>query len=442
MIDIKQIFSELTSLYLNDSRPWIIGLSGGKDSTCVTQLIYTMLKKLSPEKRSKEVYILSSDTLVESPFIQERIKRICKRIQNQAGIDNLPITVQILRPELSDTFWTNLIGRGYPSPNKWFRWCTDRLKIRPMTRFTLEKVKENGEVIVVLGARKDESASRAQTLGKYAIKNFKLRKNTNMLGAFIYTPIEDWSFDDVWTYLLQAKSPWGDNNRELLSLYRKCDSECPLVIDIKTPACGGSRFGCWVCTVVERDRALEGLIESGEAWLEPLLEFRNWLKQIRDIPNYRESIRKSDRKRKKIAEHFEKDFNQTEHRGHKVLGPFTFETRHEIFKRLMELHDRFSKRGISLISPEEIKAIETLWIYEGDNIFSVLEVLDENQKSFSNNTIKYKNQLREICSRYGTSEDLIERLLLVEKDFSKLSRRRGIYNRVEKILDEYIHNVT
>jgi len=159
MIDIHKTIREIQNLYLSDNRPWVIGLSGGKDSTCVTQMVYYMLKGLSPEKRNKEVHILSADTLVESPIIELRIKNICKKIEKQAKKDALPIKVKILRPELNDTFWVNLIGRGYPSPNRWFRWCTDRLKINPMTKYTIEQVKENGEVIILLGARKSESGT-------------------------------------------------------------------------------------------------------------------------------------------------------------------------------------------------------------------------------------------------------------------------------------------
>jgi len=438
MIKILNDIDKIKEFYLSDLRPWIIGFSGGKDSTCVTQLIFNMLDKLHPKKRKKKVYVLSSNTLVESPFIQTRIKKTCEKIKNQAYKNKLPIEVEILKPELNDTFWVNLIGRGYPSPNRWFRWCTDRLKINPMTKYIQNKVRENGEVIIILGARKDESASRAQTLGKYIIKNSKLHKHSSIPGALIYTPIEDWKVEEVWAYLLQVKSPWSDNNRDLLNLYKKCDDECPLVIDRSTPACGTSRFGCWVCTVVERDRAIEGLIETGETWLSPLLEFRNWLKEIRDKSKYREPIRKMDRKRKRIAEFLGKEFNQSEHRGHKILGPFTFETRHEIFRRLMKLQRKFSKKGFNLISPEEIKAIETLLIYEGDNISSILDVFNENIKIDRNNNVRHKDKLHEICRKNLVSEKLIEGLVKIEKDFSRLSRRTGIYNRIEKVLDEYV----
>jgi DNA sulfur modification protein DndC len=55
--------------------------------------------------------------------------------------------------------------------------------------------------------------------------------------------------------------------------------ECPLVVDSSTPSCGTSRFGCWVCTVVDKDRSMEAMIKNDEekVWMTPLLELRNEL---------------------------------------------------------------------------------------------------------------------------------------------------------------------
>ena len=443
MKNINAVMEEMRNLYLNDSRPWVIGFSGGKDSTCVVQMVYYMLKTLPSDKRIKDVHILISDTLVENPIMGERRRKVCGKIEKQAKKDNLPITVKILLPELNDTFWVNLIGRGYPSPNRWFRWCTDRLKIKPMTRYILEQVKENGEVVILLGIRKSESEVRVQTMDKYEIKDFKLRKHATLPGAYIYAPIEDWEESDVWEYLLKVPSPWGENNKDLARFYRKGDSEIQFIIDETSPPSGSSRFGCWVCTVVERDRALEGSIEEGETWLKPLLEFRNWLKEIRDNPDYREDTRKSEKKKKIRAEILGREFKPSEHRGHKVLGPFTFEARHEIFRRLIKLQEKVANRGITLISPEEIKAIETIWIYEGDNIASIVDVLrlpGENYVNvpLSNNDDSHSGKLKEICDKHEIPMQLIERLLIVEKDLSSLSRRTGIYGRLEKVIEEYV----
>ena len=103
----------------------------------------------------------------------------------------------------------------------------------------------------------------------------------------------------------------------------------------------------------------------------------------------------------------------------------------------MKLQEGLIGRGISLISPEEIKAIETIWIYEGDNITSINDVLNTDRKiTLNKNGFDVADKLSEICNNYDVSPDLIERLLIVEKDFSTLSRRTGIYDRLEKVIEE------
>ena len=64
-------------------------------------------------------------------------------LQAAAERDHLPVTTHLVFPKLNDTFWVNLIGRGYPSPNTQFRWCTDRLKIHPVSdKSVVDRVRE------------------------------------------------------------------------------------------------------------------------------------------------------------------------------------------------------------------------------------------------------------------------------------------------------------
>lgn len=443
--DITKILTEMRELYLADDRPWIVGFSGGKDSSCVTQLVFQVLTALPPEKRKKAVHVISSNTLVESPLIDRRVESALTAIDWAAEELGLPIVARRLRPILDETFWVNLIGRGYPSPNRWFRWCTDRLKIRPATRYIMDQVRENGEVTILLGARKSESASRSQTMGKYEIPKFRLRRHTSIQGAFVYTPIDDLSSKEVWAYLLQVPPPWGGTNRDLLSFYRKADGECPLVIDTTTPSCGGSRFGCWVCTVVDRDRSVEGLIEDGETWLEPLLDLRNWLKEIRDDPSKRESVRKLERRKKRMAKRLGRPFEPQRHRGHIVLGPFTMDTRREILKKLLSVQARLRGKGIVLISDEELKAIQTLWTYESSEgshlVSAVMEGLSEPDGLLEIPSVTRRSDLvyaQGFCEKCDIPLHLLERLLEVESDFSALSRRKDIYSRLEGVIEEYV----
>lgn len=429
MAEISRIIGDMRKEYLGNTRPWIVGFSGGKDSTCLLQLVFEMLKSIPEFERLKKIYVLSTETMVESPVITKRQRRVCKLVQEAADNDHLPVEVKILRPEITDTFWVNLIGRGYPSPNKWFRWCTDRLKISPMNEYVFRNIKRNGEVIVLLGARKSESSSRSQTMGKHEIESFWLRKHGSIPGAFVYTPIQDMQEMEVWEYLLSHESPWGDDNRALWRLYQGEEGDVTFIIDKSSPPSGHSRFGCWTCTVVEKDKALSSLIKDGHPEYLPLLEFRNKLKRIRDDPTYRDKFRKNQRLEKFYAQYqysggqkiqFAEQVDKFE-----TLGPFTLETRHELLKELLKIQKDLQviDPEAELVTPEEIKAIELAWVYDGDSIDSVESLINEVDDSSEDSVDK-----------------LIDRLLMVEKDMSDLSRRIGVYKKLEQVVYEYAMN--
>src|SRR5579862_4293840 len=277
-VGIDQIYQDIRDTYLANDYPWVVGYSGGKDSTTLLQLVWYALADLTPAQRNKPVYVLSSDTLVETPMIVDYIDTALRQINETAGREALPFDAHKVVPRTTDTFWVNLIGRGYPAPYSNFRWCTDRMKIQPANRFILECVAKYGEVVMLLGVRRAESARRAQAMNSHARKGKNLSYHHDLRGAYVYTPIEDWTADDVWQYLLQTPNPWGGNNRDLAALYQTAQAgECPLVIDKTTPSCGGSRFGCWTCTVVTKDKAMEAMIDAGEEWMQPLVDFRDEL---------------------------------------------------------------------------------------------------------------------------------------------------------------------
>ena len=152
---LPEIYDEIKNLYQADDRPWILGFSGGKDSTCMAQLVWNAIVQLPEEKRNKKIYIIGCDTLVESPKIVERLKNTLSDMQTEAEQQSLPIQPNMVKPDLADTFWVLLLGKGYPAPSSQFRWCTERLKIKNADRFILEKVSQYGEAIVLLGTRKD-----------------------------------------------------------------------------------------------------------------------------------------------------------------------------------------------------------------------------------------------------------------------------------------------
>ena len=133
--NIQDIINELADQYLeNDryNRPWIIGFSGGKDSTVLLTLTWLAMKQLQAEGHTltRHVYVVNNDTLVENPVIEEYVTGVLNTIQQAAKQQELPITVKMTTPQLEDTFWSCVIGKGYPVPNNTFRFCTEKMKIK------------------------------------------------------------------------------------------------------------------------------------------------------------------------------------------------------------------------------------------------------------------------------------------------------------------------
>ncbi|MDD3049193.1 MAG: DNA phosphorothioation system sulfurtransferase DndC [Bacilli bacterium] len=295
---INDILEEMKMVYKNDKRPWVIGYSGGKDSTTVVQLVFTMLMQLSPKERFKDVYVVSSDTLIENPIVLGFLKQNSALINEGARRENIPLYTHLVHPDYNNTYWTNIIGKGLPTPTSIrFRWCTERLKIKPSNIFIEDKVKENGEVVVLLGVRKSESIARGIRIRNREIEGYLLTPHVTLTNTYVYNPIVELTTDDVWAILLSnnGSTPWGTSNNDLFALYTGSDGgECPFTItnDKETPSCGNSRFGCWICTVVSKDKSLTGFIQNGESWLQPLLDFRDWIIGIRNRHEYRMQYRR------------------------------------------------------------------------------------------------------------------------------------------------------
>lgn len=442
--DLDDIHSEIRETYLSDDRPWVIGYSGGKDSTTALQLIWYALRDLTDDQLDKPVYVISSDTLVETPKIVNHITSTLENIDRYAEEQGLPFEAHKVYPEVDDSFWVNLIGRGYPAPNQNFRWCTDRLKIDPADQFILDTVSEHGEAVVILGARKAESATREQVMNLHSIEGTVLNRHSKFANAFVYTPIEDFLVDDVWDYLLQVECPWGKNNRDLAALYQEADDECPMVIDTSTPSCGNSRFGCWTCTVVSEDKAMENMIDSGEEWMEPLLEFRDLLKSTQDPdakPTYREM---KGRRYGKVKE----KTNGAD--GEIIPRAYKFEFRKDLLRRLLETQQEVNQRRdddeyLELIRDSELKAIRRVWrTQESDWEDSVptiyrevtgqnLDWVDDDLGSFS---AEEEGVLAEVCREKDLPPELLKRLLDTELQHHGMKRRASIYGKIDSIFKE------
>ena len=330
-------------------QPWIVAYSGGKDSTLLLHLVFEMLKSMSPEKRRRQVHVVGNDTLVESPLVIDHLRQSMKIIKAAAIKQELPLRTIITKPDIDQTFWVNVIGRGYALPSRMFRWCTDRMKIQPTNGYILRRVSEHGRVILLIGARKSESTNRKRAMEKHH-KGKRMSKHPNLTKCSIFSPLADLTTDEVWMTLLQGRPFWGGTFRNLVTLYRNArgGGECPLVISKEdAPSCGTTspRFGCWTCTVVNKDKSMSGLIDSGFEELEPMMEFRDWLQSIRGNTYRRMKTRRDGTVR------YKED-------GTPYYGPFTLETREEI---LFELQKVQAKVDRPLISHDECDYIRHIW---------------------------------------------------------------------------------
>jgi DNA sulfur modification protein DndC len=443
---VALIIERIQDLYQSDSVPWVVGYSGGKDSTAVLQLVWMAVKMLPADSRRKPIHVISTDTLVENPIVASWVNHSLEKMREASTDQSLPITPHRLTPELHDTFWVNLIGRGYPAPRIKFRWCTARLKISPSNTFIRNVVKASGEAILVLGTRKAESASRARNMLKHERKRMRdfLSPNATLPNCLVFTPIEDWSNDDVWTFLMQVPNPWGYNNKDLLTMYQGAseDGECPLVVDTSTPSCGDSRFGCWVCTLVDKDKSMAAMIQNDEEkeWMLPLLQLRNEL----DIPDDKHL---RDFRRMSGAVQLFHD--------RPIHGPYTQAARENWLRKLLAAQTWVRKNGppsvrhIELITMAELVEIRRLWVVEKHEIEDTLptiyrEVTGEEfpHASFDDGRLfsaEDMKLLKECCNdnlHYELTRDLID----VARKYRTMARRAGLYAALEESIRRGFYN--
>jgi len=454
---VAHLTEEIRELYLADQVPWIIGYSGGKDSTATLQLIWMALAELPLNQRTKPVHVISTDTLVENPVVASWVQKSMQIMAEHAQKAQVPIFPQMLRPRVEESFWVNLIGRGYPAPRHKFRWCTERLKIRPSNRFISKIVTDNGEAILCIGARKAESAARHKTLNrhqKHRVRD-RLSPSATLPGCSIYTPIEDWSNDDVWMFLMQVKNPWGYSNKDLLGMYAgaSADGECPLVVDTSTPSCGDSRFGCWVCTLVEKDKSMTAMIQNDaeKEWMMPLLELRNAL-DFRTNTTHDEGG----------SDHHLRDFRrmtgsvQVMENGNPVPGPYTQDARAQWLSKLLTAQTWIRANGpvgvrdLELITLEELQEIRRIWVVDKHEMEDLLPGLYQEAtgqaypgRHLDDNLVLGSDEMEDLnalCGEDRLHYELTRELLSIERQQRAHTRRSGLFDQLEKSFTRHFYD--
>ena len=449
---VEFLTKEIQELYLLDEIPWVLGYSGGKDSTSILQLVWNAIAQLPQKKRTKTISVITTDTLVENPIVAAWMRSSIEQIEKASMAQKMPIEPHLLHPEATETFWTGLIGKGYPPPKGKFRWCTERLKIKPSNNFIRNVIRQHGETILVLGIRKAESTARAARMNKWEKDKIRdrLAPNVYLPNSLVYSPVEDWSNDQVWMYLMQWDNPWGQSNKDLFSLYRgaTADNECPLVVDTTTPSCGNSRFGCWVCTLVSQDKSLNAMVQNDEEkeWLQPLLDIRRDL----DVQNNRD--RRDFRRRNGNVQLYERNLDGATS-IEPIPGPFTKEAREDWLRKILNAEIELRKnaptefKNISLITLEELSEIRHIWLEERHEFDDSLpkiykevtgEEFQDMRKGANENKILGDDEwevLQEVCNDDVMHLELMTKLLDTERQFYTKARRVGIYESLTKCFD-------
>lgn len=438
----EDIIREIMVVYKHDERPWLIGYSGGKDSTLLVALVYEAMKRLrdAGAELSKRVYIITSDTMVENPIVRNYMHSSSNSINEAARRDRLNILATVIYPEEDQTFWSRVIGLGYPTPEPpGFRWCTERLKINPMNTYVNERIKESGEIIILLGVRKGESLTRQKTITAREIEGKLLNMHNDIPNAYVYNPITEIPNDLVWEFLLKGncKSPWGTDMKYLFNLYQgeNLGEEKSVLGEVdrdKIPVTGNSRFGCWCCTMVKEDKSLQNFINKSvgeeKRILTLLRDFRNKLLEMREDSTLRDSKRRNGTVYRKAD-------------GTLGLGPFTLDARRKILEGLLDLENQ---TGLELITIGELKVIDRMWDEEGD--LSCRRLVDSYYKVKGKKLPwdDYKtprfdpeaiSAIEEVANKYDIPVELITKLIVSVDENKHITRN----NKMQKAFDQIIN---
>ncbi len=289
------VFSKLVLRAASRHPYWLVGFSGGKDSSVVVDLVVGFLREGCPGSlrgSCPEVLVVYSDTLLEPPPLRGYARGVIDALNRLASREGIPLTAVAAEPAPGEDL-AGMIARGYTPPSNRFRWCTKRWKLRPARRALLDwlgRRPKPGELAVITGVRAEESTLRATRAKQGSPSRGPGRGSRSCpVGSCFrvpwgegYAPLIHWTANDVWEYIESRNPAWG---LPRWSVLRKIYSAAGSMESL--------RMGCWACTLVKKDRAWpaltkarllpEGSVEALKAWVSL------WLHMARVEPEkYRE----------------------------------------------------------------------------------------------------------------------------------------------------------
>ncbi|MHB0954255.1 MAG: phosphoadenosine phosphosulfate reductase domain-containing protein [Allorhizobium sp.] len=323
------------ALLARPNHHWVVAFSGGKDSTAALKVMLAAYRKSN--LKHLKLTVIYCDTGVENPILDAYVKTSLVRLQEEFSGLGPHFNTKLLQAPVQDRFFVRIIGRGYPPPTNSFRWCTNGLRIRPVSRFITAQDPLN--TVLVLGLRQSESQQRDRSLRKSSFSKWQ-KQNEGNKDYDLYLPILNLGVSEVWDAVFCLSKPRSIIPSALERLYRDASGECPVIKAPTAPPCASGRFGCWTCTVVRKDKSAAQLIDAGHEELRPYLDLRNWLAELRNDPKMRWPTRRN---------------------GSQGMGPFTLEARKTILRRIDLLE---AETGRQIIDSQERGVIAGLWRFD------------------------------------------------------------------------------
>ena len=270
LAEAQQLTIQSLQAYGADRSTWVVGFSGGKDSTAtVTFIDWAIGQGLI--QRPKNLILVYSDTLMELPSLEDSAHRLMAHLQSRGWQIRCSVPALETKPTTVERFFVTMLGRGYPPPHNRFRWCTKRMKTAKIDQIYQSIADEYGsDFLGIDGIRKGESAARdSLILASCSTDDGECGQGWfhNTTHGAKLSPILHWRVCQVWEWNILA---WIEHNYPVNGMMQTYGADA-YVDDIEEPL--SARTGCIGCPLVttpnekrpKPDKALATVVDQ-EAW--------------------------------------------------------------------------------------------------------------------------------------------------------------------------------